>query len=86
MRCPKCGAESEVVETRPCIGGFVVRRRRRCAERCGNFPTYEIPRPLANELDGELATDLKRFVAALRKLAPLGRSRRRRARVGACVI
>ena len=42
MRCPQCGAASEVSDTRPAQHGLVVRRARKCFNE-HRFVTYEAP-------------------------------------------
>lgn len=41
MKCPRCGAWSDVAATRPMFRGFVVQRSRDCANG-HRFQTYEI--------------------------------------------
>lgn len=46
MRCPKCGAESKVIDggsTRPRSTAFKVWRRRVCLTCAHRWNTYEIP-------------------------------------------
>ncbi len=44
MRCPTCGGDTEVLATRSCQEGFMLRRRRQCLNpKCGErFSTHEI--------------------------------------------
>lgn len=74
MRCPQCSGLTAVIETRALIGGFAVRRLRRCEGTCGqNFATYEIARALEPQI--------KRLVSTLRRRAPLGLRGPERARL-----
>lgn len=42
MKCPNCEGASSVLETRDELGGFVLKRRRKCAQ-CGHkWNTYEL--------------------------------------------
>ena len=64
MRCPFCSGLSTVTETRALIGGFALRRLRRCTGTCKrSFSSYEIARPLEPQI--------KRLVSVLRRRAPL---------------
>jgi transcriptional repressor NrdR len=41
MQCPRCGASSNVLETRAADSGAAVRRRRECAQCGERFTTFE---------------------------------------------
>jgi len=62
--CPKCGARSGVIDSRPTSDGGI-RRRRRC--RCGHrFTTREVTDDQA--LPGSIATRLRVRVMTLERL------------------
>lgn len=54
MICPKCEAETKVVDSRPTEGGTQIRRRRLC-EACGyRFSTFETSPEHAPATDADL--------------------------------
>ncbi len=59
MKCPKCGAWSSVLETRPIRGGLFLVRRRRCANE-HRFTTHEVTAPQWAELQEAGAVPQKR--------------------------
>lgn len=65
MRCPKCGAWSEVKETRADDNSFQTRRRRVCANS-HLFTTYEVLPPLVRS-KAECAKTIRRALAAIQQ-------------------
>lgn len=50
MKCPKCGSETYVLDTRPTERGYRTRRRRDCKGCNYRFATVEIPIPLYKQV------------------------------------
>jgi transcriptional regulator NrdR family protein len=62
MKCPECGAETAVIDSRPALG--TVRRRRECTA-CGHrFTTREV-----NQEDWENLREAARRAAVHRRIA-----------------